>query len=448
MYKIFMRPRGDSSAPDENSYEVLNIPLGTTVHVLFDPAAETVNNYIQSPSLTMSAEEAGTCTFTMLYGHPFYSEVKPYETEILVYEYDTCIWIGRIIDIDTDLYLSKSITAEGALAVLNDIYTEGKNSSSDVPRSWYLSDIFEVYIEPYLTAISMPTLKKSYIMEFEIDYNYLDPNHELALTFEDGFDYCSIKDILSQITTRYGGYFYVEPMPYPGSPNTIYAYIKYSKGIPDKLISSQLACTFTAKMNTNISDVSQDVNIDQFATVIRPLGKRKKVDNPQQGDIEIERYDGSACAPLPTSPIPPYEIQNDQGYFYIWEFVIQYGWIEKTIVYDDIGPNEHDSSETRIARELGAEAAKDLAQCLLQVTGTTVKFNAFVDSDATPRSITQDIPAVPRIFDGVKVMSTVHGINITTPLQILDLTIDMFKPQESEISLSITNYKLISKLIK
>lgn len=448
MYKIFIRKCGSSSAPDEDAYDVLNPPEGAHVHVIFDPDAPDVAMYVQSPKLNMSATEAGACTFTILYGHPFYSELTPYGTEVLVYEYNTCIWIGRVVDVDTDMRLSKSITAEGALAALNDIYTDGKNASSDVPRAWFLDDIFDVYIRPYLTSAMLPTVKQSNTTKFIIDNQYLDPNHTMEFTFEDGFDYCSIKELLDQIQTKYGGYFYIEPGPSSGQSDTIYAYLKYSETVPEKLISSQLACTFTAKMDANITDISQDANIDQFATVIKPLGARIKDPTPQYGDVEVERYDGSACTTIPTFPISPYDLSKADGYFYVWDFVSSYGWIEKTIAYDDIGPNDQDSDPIRIANELAVEAATDLAQCLMQVVGTSITFNALMDSEATARDSTGTIPSIPRVFDGVKVTSTIHGISITTPIQILDLSVDMLKPYESTISLSVSNYKVISKLIK
>lgn len=443
MYKIFIRPIGSINIPTSMSYEVLQLPDSpdTDVKVIFDGVVPNISQYVTAASLEMSSGAAGSCTFTISEGHPFYSSVVPYATEVLVYEGDTCIWLGRVIDIAKDRLLNLSVTAEGAYATLNDIYVTANNDSQRIPRAWEVWDVIDEYVSPVLVTYNVPSVKRDKILYIDYIESYFDPEHPLEIYLEDGFDYYSVKEVLEKIVEKYGGVFYIEPGPMlnNGDPieGTLCAHLKYSTTTPTKLISTQNHVNFIANALVNVSDISQDYNIDEFATAIYPLGGLITDTAPLQG-VALERYDIHEATSIPSG----FTRVTDSGdprrsYLYNASAVSQFGWIEKVCKYDDL----------TVPNDIVAEAAKDLALMLMQTVETSIKFNALVNSEPTPRNSSGTITPLPRLYDGVKIVAPFNGINLSTPVQILDISINILKPYESNISLSITDYKRITKLI-
>lgn len=449
MYKIFARPIGTIEAPSSESYNILMPVVNTSAcRVIFDSKAPNVSQYIQSASLEMGAEIAGKCSFVMSKGHPFYDFISPFHTEILVYERDTCIWIGRVIDADTDMYNNMSVMAEGALAVLNDIYVTAYNEATKIPRTWSVTEVFQEYIVPVLlnghyvdeehTDVYLPLHKNGNIMRFECDEENFDSSIEVYL--EDGFDYCSVKEVLSQIITKYGGCFYVEPGPISGTSDTMVCHLKYvASGYPSKLISTDTyTVTFTAKAGINITSLNRDYNIEEFATAVLPLGKCKIKTPPYQGTA-LERYGIADATVIPSGfgmDMSTYD--NRLCYLYNEDAVRQFGWIEKVVIYDDL----------TTANAIIAQAATDLALYLTQAVSTTIEFDSLIGNDQLKRNNNDTGPVWPRIFDRVKVIAPFNGINLSAGIQFLDLNVDILNPTNSKVTLNVTDYRRITKLIK
>lgn len=438
MYKIFARPCGSHLAPSSESYEILQVPPGTSnllPRVIFDASTPDISKYVSDPQLELSAAEAGKLTLSVYTGHPFYSKLKPYATELLVYEEDTCIWIGRIIDVDINLVNTLSITAEGALAYFNDIYVQGKNDPLDVPIFWSMRDIFEEYILPALTDANANniTIKNSYmpaivVISDNIGYSDGDSRNRQNITMRDGVDYLSIKALMEEAVTSNGGYYYVqyEPLQNNGSSvdGTIATYLYYKNSYP------AATATYYATAGINITELNKDYNIDEFATAIYPLGARL-TDTPSTYNAAIvERYDIHSATTVP-SGFSRYtnSTENRLSYLYDATAVSEFGWIEKVVTYDDLTDPD----------DIIAEAAKDLALCLAQSMSTSISFNALTNNTAQH---------LPRLYDNVMINAPYNSIVLTSPIQILDLSVNLARPWESQITLTASDYKKITKLIK
>ena len=122
MYKIYML---EYSQVDNTLVE--GFPI-----LVYDDESSDISQKLVSPVLTLEDNVAGSLTFTMTEDNAGYQYVKMFKSTFVVKrrliipdsdgeEYET-IWEGRAISESRDFYNQKTITCEGALAYLNDIY--------------------------------------------------------------------------------------------------------------------------------------------------------------------------------------------------------------------------------------------------------------------------------------------------------------------------------------
>lgn len=86
------------------------------------PLHEPVDDMMRifSPVLTQEMGAAGTFSFQIHASHPNYNQLKVLESEIIVYDNDEAIFVGRMAKPATDFYGMESVTCEGDLVYLLD----------------------------------------------------------------------------------------------------------------------------------------------------------------------------------------------------------------------------------------------------------------------------------------------------------------------------------------
>ncbi|WP_195321352.1 phage tail spike protein, partial [[Clostridium] symbiosum] len=86
------------------------------------PLHEPVDDMMRifSPVLTQEMGAAGTFSFQIHAAHPNYNQLKVLESEIVIYDDDEVIFVGRMAKPATDFYGMESVTCEGDLAYLLD----------------------------------------------------------------------------------------------------------------------------------------------------------------------------------------------------------------------------------------------------------------------------------------------------------------------------------------
>lgn len=444
MYKVFARPCGSKLAPTSESYETLNSELIPTnrPRIIFDIIAPNISQYILDPKLNWSAAEAGTFTMTVCEGHPYYSKIQPYKTELLVYEDDTCIWIGRVIDCDIDMYNQVSVTAEGALAYFNDIYVFGSDLNSDFPTRqnlWNMKEVFEEYVIPavsdtvYDSSHNVDNVKNLNMPSIIVNLDNIgystDSLNRAAITLEEGVDYWSIKELLEKCIETNGGYFYVLPTVYTHPTQgeidgTIVSTLYYKNTYPS------YTHIYQAVGGLNITELNSDYSIEDFATAVYPLGARLRNSPTPTYPVTVERYDIHNATTIPTGFSQYTNATNNKlSYIYDATAVSKFGWIEKVCKYDDLTDPD----------DIAREGAKDLAIFLSQSLTTSITFNALIGNDNAPH--------MPRLYDGIFIKSPYNGIVYTSPIQILDLEIDISNPWNSTLSVTKTDYRKITKLV-
>ena len=86
------------------------------------PLHEPVDDMMRifSPVLTQEMGAAGTFSFQIHAAHPNYNQLKVLESEIVIYDNDEAIFVGRMAKPAIDFYGMESVTCEGDLAYLLD----------------------------------------------------------------------------------------------------------------------------------------------------------------------------------------------------------------------------------------------------------------------------------------------------------------------------------------
>ena len=163
MYKIFMLQYVNSNTHGHTlSYDPL---------IIYDDENSNPSQKLISPVLTLEDNTAGSLTFTMTEENVGYSLIRVLRSTLIVKrkiinpeplgeEYET-IWEGRVISESRDFYNQKTITCEGALAYLNDVYLLGwdilelhKNAIEHCPE--YVSAQFKIIFELLLKNFNEP----------------------------------------------------------------------------------------------------------------------------------------------------------------------------------------------------------------------------------------------------------------------------------------------------
>jgi len=98
-----------------------NLVSGTYVKTcIFDDASPLLEHKLISPSLKMAAGAAGSLTFEMPQTNAGYEAIQLLLTTVFVERDETVIWTGRVLSESRDIWGSRKIFCEGALAYLND----------------------------------------------------------------------------------------------------------------------------------------------------------------------------------------------------------------------------------------------------------------------------------------------------------------------------------------
>lgn len=457
MYRLYGRPMGTTMVPDASSYEILNPSSEPNLpFVIYDQRSEGITKYVESPKAELSYNTAGSCSFRIKDGHPFYSKIRPYKTEVLLYDDDTCIWMGRVVNIEHAGNMTKDydVSCEGLMAVFNDITIWAYDGSVKVIDSWSVADCIAEYIAPSIMlgpADKYNSLPRFYIstgQQFIVEnpaktVSFVDPSHTV------GLDYMTMKEFLDQIATKTAGFFYIKPYldtSHPSGIAQLYAALYFYHKLPTSTreTGSPMERIHHAYLNINISDIKHTQSIENFATVITPRGALYDTSSSaSQMYKPMERYGIDGYTRTLPSSVSTYIIDDYDtmwtpeckvGYVYNQTAVTNFGWIEKKVVYDNLeDPND-----------ILDNAIIDLNNSLLQQAGVELTFSTLLSAtNEGPLKINDD--KLPRLLDGVVIHASSYGITESI-MPILDISIDISNPIESKVSLTKTGITHISNV--
>ena len=330
---------------------------------IYDTSIQSETCKLISPTLNLSDNDAGELTFTILPSNPGYDLITKFSTTVTVYRDNEWLWAGRVLNENTDFYKQKSVTCEGVLAFLNDTHQESIK---------YTNITIEAFINNMLSVHNQKVGndRKIYKGTVTVTDGTKDRYSEYEVTL----------DALNDLITDNEGHMYI-------SYSSNKYYLNY---VADFHNASEQYIEF----GKNLLDYTIEANMDNFASVILPLGKedeetgnRLTVASVNQGSIYVADADSVAA----------------------------FGWIEK--LYDD--------SEITNPNTLLSNAQKLLAES--KIEDITLQISA-IDLHVLDNNI-QSINLLDRVY----VRSSYHGVSDFYP--VTELSYNLADPSGDTFTL-------------
>ena len=278
-----------------------------------------IENYkFTGSKVTLIAGKAGTFVFKVPKAHPQYTkfDIKYKNNYIITVKeksHNEPVFKGRFKSVVTAADdQSRTVTCEGELAYLDDVKSDAYNFSKYDYRQtpeWF----FNKFIANHNSKVDSIGFKDE-------RYKFLKGNvtvsagdsgdNKIAVSDE---DYTNTFDtIMQKLVNVYGGFLQVR---HTDDENYL-----------DWLASPETANTQTIEFAENLIDINRTFDADGMGTVIIPLGQE---DNEGKR-VTIAGFDYSSME-TDTDIVH----HTDDDYIYSISAVLKYGWIEKTLIFDD-----------------------------------------------------------------------------------------------------------------
>lgn len=325
-----------------------------------------------NPKLTLEDCSAGSLSITLPMKNAGYDTVERLNTDITVEKDGQEIWMGRVLSENKDFWNNRVLYCEGQLAFFNDSTQPPKKYSGYTVRG-YLEALIDIHNS------KVPENR-------QIQLGAVTVSDESTPDYFTNFEKTIAS--LNALIERYGGHMRIRREDGIG-------YLDYLEECPN-------TCTQTIQMGVNLLDFTKAWDMSEFATVIVPLGARLE-------ESAIEELDAYLTVK---------SVNNDSPYVQSAAAVAAYGWIEKTVNWDD----ETDPEELlRKAQEYLSELQFDDMQ--LELSALDMHY-LNVDTEAV------------KLLDEIRVISYPHGLDRLFPVTKLEIPLD--SPEKTQFKLGDT----------
>lgn len=332
-----------------------------------------------SPIVKIGENTAGSFEFSILPKHPHYEEVNELTSVITAYDGDEEIFCGRVVEITKDLYNRKKVICEGELAYFNDSIQRPARYQGLTVRG-YLETLVNIHNQQVKNQGIDKTFKVGAVtVQDKNDYVYKYTNWESTLEV--------IKTDLLKI---YGGYLRIR------KENGV-RYLDYLADYPN-------TNTQVIEFGSNLLDFTHDMVASDIVTAVIPLGARLE-------DVtEVEGLDAYLTIK---------DVNGGVDYVYSQEAVKSYGWIFKTVKWDDVHVADN-------LLKKGKEYLSDIQFAQITLTVSAVDLHMLhVDMERI------------KVLDEIRVTSTPNGLDRFFPVS--EMTIYLDKPSNNKLTLG-TSY--------
>ncbi len=331
---------------------------------------------IINPTLNLELNKTGSFTFTIYPSHPYYDKLQKLKSIIKVYQDDYLVFRGRILNDVQGWHNEKKVTCEGELAYLLDSIQRPYDFQSG-DKSTTITDLFTYFITNHNSQV-------------DADHQFIvgkitvtDPNDYIVRADS---NYTNTWDsINNKLIDSFGGYLWVR---HEEDGN----YIDYLADFDT--ISSQ-----TIEFGKNLIDLSKTIKGEDIATAIIPLGA-KTDDSDDSSRLTIK------------------SVNDDVDYVYNQEAVNQYGWIFKTLIWDDV----------TVASNLLRKGQEYLA--------SSINLAVSIDLSAVDLSAIETDVGSFKLGSFLKVKTTPHDLN--TLFLITKLSLNLTSPKSNKLTLGTT----------
>lgn len=336
-----------------------------------------------SPIVKIGENTAGSFEFSILPKHPHYEEVNELTSVITAYDGDEEIFCGRVVEITKDLYNRKKVICEGELAYFNDSIQRPAKYQGLTVRG-YLETLVNIHNQQVKNQGIDKTFKVGAVtVQDKNDYIYKYTNWESTLEV-----------IKTDLLKTYGGYLRIR------KENGV-RYLDYLADYPN-------TNTQVIEFGSNLLDFTHDMVASDIVTAVIPLGARLE-------DVtEVEGLDAYLTIK---------DVNGGIDYVYSQEAVKSYGWIFKTVKWDDVHVADN-------LLKKGKEYLTDIQFAQITLTVSAVDLHMLhVDMERI------------KVLDRIRVTSTPNGLDRFFPVS--EMTIYLDKPSNNKLTLG-TSYSKTS----
>lgn len=336
-----------------------------------------------SPTVKIGENTAGSFEFSILPKHPHYEEVNELTSVITAYDGDEEIFCGRVVEIKKDLYNRKKVICEGELAYFNDSIQRPAKYQGLTVRG-YLETLVNIHNQQVKNQGIDKTFKVGAVtVQDNNDYVYKYTNWESTLEV-----------IKTDLLETYGGYLRIR------KENGV-RYLDYLADYPN-------TNTQVIEFGSNLLDFTHDMVASDIVTAVIPLGARLE-------DVtEVEGLDAYLTIK---------DVNGGVDYVYSQEAVKSYGWIFKTVKWDDVHVADN------LLRK-GKEYLSDIQFAQITLTVSAVDLHMLhVDMERI------------KVLDEIRVTSSPNGLDRFFPVS--EMTIYLDKPSNNKLTLG-TSYSKTS----
>jgi hypothetical protein len=214
--------------------------------VIYDSANK--DDYpVTGPGLDPELSQAGSLEFTLLQGHPLLEQMQEMQTFVTAYQDDDCLFYGRVLTADEDLYGGLQVYCEGALTFLLDSELEPVTVTETIAaffRRCIESHNSQVEANKQFEVGEVTHEKASTEMEFKIE-SYITTQNALT----------------SSLTGKHGGFLRVR--------------LEGGKRYLDYIQENTHVNSQPIKVGENIIDKQKHVSGENVFSILRPIGKNK-----------------------------------------------------------------------------------------------------------------------------------------------------------------------------
>ena len=324
---------------------------------------------VLSPKLVLEDNGAGSLSMKLPPMNVGYESIIRMITDISVQKDGEEIWAGRVLSESKDFWNNRDLYCEGEMAFFND---------SSQPPAEYRGLSVRAYLE---RLIAVPNSKVAANRQFSLGaVTVVDKNFPIYYT-----NYEKTMEILNTLVEQYGGHLRVRKV------NGV-RYLDYLAEYPD-------TCSQVIQFGSNLIDFTRKWDSTEFATVIVPLGNRLE-------DSPIEALDAYLTVE---------SVNRGSMYVQSNEAVAAYGWIEKTVTWDDV-------SDPAVLLEKAKTYLTDIQFDNLELELSALDLHYL---DVKTEAV--------KLLDEIRVISRPHGLDRMFPVKKLDIPLD--NPEQTQFTL-------------
>ena len=377
--------------------------------VLYHPMEERL--MIASGVLTQSANAADTFEFSLYPDHPHYPLIQKLSTTIELFDNNTRIFRGRVLNRTFDLQNRQTVICEGVLAYFAD---------SVVPP-YEFNGTVRAYLEALVESHNEQVQD---FRIFEVGQIDVSPEGEETIYRYNSTYPTVLQEITSQLTDKLGGFLVVTYRRSEENPDREVAVLNYLNLNPRQNFPGGLVPKSRQRieLGSNILDLKLSQSGEDFATAIIPLGAVIDTSPPEEPipPVEVSQKIGRKLSPLNLMLVrePRVTIRSvtEEGLDYVYnsDAVEKFGRIVKTVIFDDV------TSPV----ELWHKGNRELGKALNEVSYLEISAADLSQTDASIDDY--------RFLEYVDVIS--DGNQIEGELLIVNLVTDILNPANSTLT--------------